>query len=185
MKSTDIQKLNCRHRRLLELFVYSGLTNREIARLCGYNEEYLSRLKRTPLFLAELRRLTESKERAERELHLQSLASPALGLLHQMLTAGKVTFDNGQEMRINSRVLFESIRDVLDRAGHVRSTQREDDTSPNISEVIEAAWLEPSREIPEALGTELLCKAPTVFREWQEPSNCIHSDPDIFNCVNG
>ena len=137
-----MSKLNTRHQQILALLLYSTKSRREIAQELDYSEAHLSRVINSPLFQVELERLTLCREKEQRDIYIQKLANRCLEIVDAVLNSGQVDFEQSdRKLGIPASVLLETVRDVLDRAGHKPGKCCETaEAEMDLSTIIELAW---------------------------------------------
>lgn len=115
-----IQRLNSRHREMVNRLVYHGQTQREMARYLGYSEAHLSQIVNSPVFQDALRRETEIRDTLERE-SFHRIALEGLHILKQIVEKGEVEFTQAdgtvRKVRLSGRNIVRVIQDILDRTG--------------------------------------------------------------------
>jgi len=158
----SISKLNSKHRQVLALLLFSAKSQREIAQELGYSEAHLSRVINSPIFQAELQRLTLCKEQEQRTVYIQRLANRCLEIVDAVLNSGQVDFEqNGRKLGIPASVLMDTVRDILDRAGHKPTDQTKHvEANIDLTQVIVAAWSHDSYDDTEDSDTAWLLAPP-------------------------
>ena len=108
-----------RHRLALEMILFEGLTQREVARRLQYSEPHLSQIVNSPGFQHALKHEMETKSDATRTVQLRKLTDRCLDVCEEILRTGEVAFagPDGKRrvIRITGRTLMKTVSEILNR----------------------------------------------------------------------